>query len=86
MSEELTYRNKRLNELDEILDLTHSYGDDYPVIINRGLDEIINNEIQLNQLKERINKAVENIEQLGHSEWVTFGRSILLYLLKGDKK
>ena len=92
MSEEITYRYKRLNELDEIFELTHSYGDDYPVIINRELDKIINNEIQLNKLKDRINKAVEYIEELDDETDDTIydiSRDIkmaLVALLKEDKE
>jgi hypothetical protein len=38
------------------------------------------------QLKDRIEKAAEYIEQLGHSEWASFGRMILLEILKEDNK
>lgn len=55
-------------------------------IIRHLENEIFILQQEKQQLKDRINKAIENIEQLGHSEWVTFGRSILLGLLKGDKE
>lgn len=95
MSEELTYRYKRLNELDEIFELTHSYGDDYPEIINRALDKIVNNEIELNKLKDRINKAIEFMKE--YNEVIvpeTNIKSLILKeeykkiidLLKGDKE
>ena len=37
------------------------------------------------QLKDRIDKAIGYINQLEHSEWVSFGRTILLEILKGGK-
>lgn len=36
------------------------------------------------ELKERINKAIEYIEQLEQNEWEKFGRTILLEILKGE--
>ena len=42
------------------------------------------NDIKL--LQDRINKAIEYIKQLEHSEWITFGRKILLEILQGSDK
>ena len=38
------------------------------------------------ELQNRINKAIDYIEQLEHSEWITFGRKILLEILQGKEK
>ena len=38
------------------------------------------------ELKDRIDKAVEYIEQLEENEWRCFGRKILTEILKGDKE
>ena len=36
-----------------------------------------------NELEKRNEKAIEYIKQLEHSEWITFGRKILLDILNG---
>lgn len=36
--------------------------------------------------KSKNQRAIEYIEQLGHSEWASFGRMILLEILKEDNK
>jgi len=36
------------------------------------------------ELHNKIDKAIEYAEQLEHSEWVSFGRKIILEILKGD--
>ena len=48
----------------------------------------INGELRVEnkELKDRIDKAVEYIEQLEESEWRCFGRKILTEILKGDKE
>lgn len=43
-------------------------------------------EVQYWELKDRIDKAIEYIEQLGVSDWRCFGRKILLETLKGNKE
>ena len=40
---------------------------------------------ELTKYKERCEKAVEYIKQLEHSDWITFGRKILLEILQ-DKE
>ena len=42
--------------------------------------------IEIKELKGRIDKAVEYIEQLEENEWRCFGRKILTEILKGDKE
>lgn len=65
----------------------HQQGGTYvlPVeIFNELLNELENWKEETQQLKDRINKAIEYINQLEHSEWVSFGRTILLEILKGE--
>lgn len=38
---------------------------------------------ELEDYKSRCEKAAEYIKQLEHSEWITFGRKILLDILNG---
>mgnify|MGYP006808458881 CR=1 FL=1 len=42
--------------------------------------------IEIKELKGRIDKAVEYIEQLEENEWRCFGRKILIEILKGGKE
>ena len=42
--------------------------------------------LEIKELKDRIDKAVEYIEQLEENEWRCFGRKILTEILKGGKK
>ena len=37
-------------------------------------------------MKRKIDKAIEYIKQLEHSEWITFGRKILLEILQGKEQ
>lgn len=38
------------------------------------------------ELQKRIDKATAYINQLEHSDWVSFGRTILLDILQGNKE
>ena len=42
--------------------------------------------VENKELQDRIDKAVEYIEQLEENEWRCFGRKILTEILKGDKE
>lgn len=42
--------------------------------------------LEIKELKDIIDKAVEYIEQLEENEWRCFGRKILTEILKGDKE
>ena len=42
--------------------------------------------LEIKELKDRIDKAVEYIEQLEENEWRCFGRKILTEILKGGKE
>lgn len=53
---------------------------------NEIIKELKQEEHKNLELSMRINKAIEYIEQLEHSEWITFGRKILLEILKGEEK
>ena len=37
-------------------------------------------------MQRKIDKAINYIKQLEHSEWITFGRKILLDILQGSDK
>lgn len=52
---------------------------------NQKLNDQLDRElIKRARLEDRINKAIAYIEQLEHSDWVSFGRTILLDILKGE--
>ena len=42
--------------------------------------------LEIKELKDRIDKAIEYIEQLEENEWRCFGRKILTEILKGGKE
>ena len=49
------------------------------------IDYITNLQQELTKYKERCEKAIEYVKQLEHSDWVSFGRTILLEILQ-DKE
>ena len=44
------------------------------------------NTFEIAKLSSQIDKAIAYIEQLEHSDWITFGRKILLEILKGTNQ
>lgn len=63
---------------------------EYYSIIREGILQINDDKKELLEviveLKDRIDKAIENIDKLEHNEWIMFGRKILLDILKGSDK
>ena len=53
------------------------------VIHNEGIGDVVEENKRLNNI---IDKAIEYITQLEHSEWITFGRKILFDILKDSDK
>lgn len=47
-------------------------------------DFIIELQEENSRYERKIDKAIGYIEQLEHSNWITFGRKILLEILKGE--
>ena len=54
--------------------------------INRLTAESTHYESKYYNEAKKVDKAIDYIEQLEHSEWITFGRKILLEILQGKEK
>ena len=54
--------------------------------INRLTAESTHYESKYYNEAKKVDKAIEYIKQLEHSEWITFGRKILLEILQGSDK
>ena len=67
---------------DSLVDTIMDYSQllDYITNLQEKYEEADNDRHKLFEQKE---KAIEYIKQLEHSEWITFGRKILLNILNG---
>ena len=77
------------NQLENENQIIHNFLVDLKLIIDSYETKIESLEIlqqENTNLKERIDKAIAYIEKLEHSDWITFGRKILLEILKGEQK
>lgn len=69
------------------LNYENFYKDDLIRLLKECRKEYKKSQSQLKAKEEVIKEARENVEKLGHSDWVSFGRSILLEILsKGENK
>ena len=85
---DLKDKNKRLKEklnCKEYFSSTMPENTEFVILTKENYDRQQKDiELELIDYKSRNEKAIEYIKQLEHSDWITFGRKILLDILNGD--
>lgn len=87
LREEIKDYQKELEKADSITQSCIFNGKkESEISYRKALNELEKTNKENQELKDRIYKAIADIEQLGASDWRCFGRKILLETLKGDKE